>query len=217
MKESTLHVLGGFALIGGGMFTAMFWILAADVGSFLGADSVRHPLWAPSQWFHVLGALLTLFGLIALYGAQRAGTGVATLTGFALAIMGTVLFFADGFVGLVIFPALARSAPWVLSRTGVMNSGTVLTAFTLSAVVNLMGLTVFALAMLRDGLFPRTALMLFLAGGALFNLPPGPLPMLLLALGGVIWAAGAIWLGLALQAHGHGHATDGWRRLGIGS
>jgi hypothetical protein len=129
-----------------------------------------------------------------------------------------MLFFAEGFVGLVIFPALARSAPWVLSQTGVMNSGTVHTAFTWSAVVNLVGLTVFALAMRRDGLFPRTALMFFLAGGVVFNLPPGPpLPMLLLALGGVIWAAGAIWLGLALQAHGHGHATDGWQRLRTGS
>jgi hypothetical protein len=44
-------------------------------------------------------------------------------------------------------------------------------------------LTVFALAMLRDDLFPRAALILFLAGGVLFNLPPGPLPILLLAPG----------------------------------
>jgi hypothetical protein len=93
---------------------------------------------------------------------------------------------------------------------------TVLTAFTLGAVVNVIGLTVFALAMLRDDLFPRAALILFLAGGVLFNLPPGPLPILLLALGGVIWGAGAIWLGLALQAYGHGHVASG-RRLGIGS
>jgi len=28
-----------------GIFSAMFWILTAAVGSFKGVDSLRHPLW----------------------------------------------------------------------------------------------------------------------------------------------------------------------------
>jgi hypothetical protein len=194
MKESVLQVLGGAALIGAGMFTAMFWILAADIGSFVGVSSVRHPLWTVSQWFHVLGALLTMFGLIALYAVHRERTGVAGLVGFALAIAGTVLFFADGFVALVIFPALAGAAPWVLSPTGAMNNGSVLAAFVLVAVVNVVGLTVFTLAMLHADLFPRSAFILRgrrafqSAAGSYANAPAGPRRRPLGSRGGLVGA-----------------------------
>jgi len=216
MKESTLHVLGGAALAGGGVYTATFWMLEAAIGSFVGVSAVRHPLWSASQWLHLSGALLTLFGLMALYGVHRQHTGVPGLVGFALAAAGAALSFAEGFAALVIFPALARATPWVLSPAGAMNSGGVRAAFMSVAVVNLVGLTVFTLAMLRACLFPRTAWMLFLAGGVLVNLPPGSLPMPLPALGGVLWGAGAVWLGLALQARAHEPATGG-TRLGTGS
>jgi hypothetical protein len=47
---------------------------------------------------------------------------------------------------------------------------------------------------------PKSAAILFLIGGVLFNLPPIPALHLVLVAGGVIWGVGAVWLGKSLTA-----------------
>ena len=97
-----------------------------------------------------------------------------------------------------IAPALAAAAPGLLDVTGAMNSGGVLIAFILIAATAMIGYVVFGAALWRAGILPRVAALLFLLGGILFNLPPGPVPMMVLTVGGVVWAVGAIWLALTL-------------------
>jgi|SRR5712691_6597227 len=58
---------------------------------------------------------------------------------------------------------------------------------------------VLAAATLRAAVLPGGATILLLLGGVLFNLPPGPVPMVMLAVGGLFWGAGAVWLGDALR------------------
>jgi hypothetical protein len=198
MKQTTLYQLSAYSLMAGAVCMAGFWILAAVLGSFAGAAVTRDPLWLPSQSLHILAALLTIFGILGLYAVQREPTGVLGLVGFVVAIIGTTLFFADGLIALAIFPALADAAPDVLAVTGAMNSGSVLVAFIVIAATAMIGYIVFAVATLRAGILPRAAALLFLVGGILFNLPPGPLPMIVLAIGGVIWAVGSVWLALKL-------------------
>jgi hypothetical protein len=198
MKQTTLYRLSAYSLMGGAVCMAGFWILATVLGSFAGATVTRDPLWLPGQTLHILAALLTIFGILGLYAVQREQTGVLGLVGFVLAIVGTVLFFADGLIALAIFPALADAAPDVLAITGAMNSGSVLIAFIIMAATAMIGYVVFAVATLRAGILPRAAALLFLLGAILFNLPPGPVPMIVLAIGGVIWAVGSVWLALKL-------------------
>lgn len=116
------------------------------------------------------------------------------LVGFVLATIGTTLFFADGLIALAIYPALADAAPDLLSASGAMNSGAVLVAFIVMAATAMIGYIVFAAAILRAGILPRAAALLFLVGGVLFNLPPGPIPMIVLTIGGIMWAVGSVWL-----------------------
>src|SRR6266542_1706947 len=118
MSYAQLYRLSGSALVLGGVCTALFWIMAAPLGSFFGADVVRHSFWTPSPVLHVVGALLTIFGVMGLYSAQRALTGVLGLVGFGLATAGAALFLADGLIALAVFPALAAAAPELLSATG---------------------------------------------------------------------------------------------------
>lgn len=198
MKQTTLYQLSAYSLLSGAVAMAGFWILAGVLGSFAGAAVTHDPLWLPSQALHILAALLTLFGLFGLYAVQREQIGALGLVGFVLATIGTVLFFADGLIALAVFPALADAAPGLLDVTGAMNSGGVLIAFILIAATAMIGYVVFGAALWRAGILPRAAALLFLLGGILFNLPPGPVPMMVLTVGGVVWAVGAIWLALML-------------------
>jgi len=198
MRDGTLYRLSGLSLRIGGFCTALFWILALVVGSFTGIEATQHPLWIPGQLMHVAGALFTLYGLIGLYAAQRRRAGQLGLVGFALAILGTVLFLADGLIALIIFPAVASRAPELLAPDGALNQGWVLAGFIVISATTMIGYVVFAVATIRAGVFPRAAATLWLIGAVLFNLPPGPVPMLVLATGGVLWGISAIWLGRML-------------------
>jgi hypothetical protein len=201
MRDGTLYRLSGLSLRIGGFCTALFWILALVVGSFAGAGVTRHPLWVPEQLMHVAGALFTLFGLIGLYAAERRRAGQLGLVGFVLAVLGTALFLGDGLIALIIFPAVADRAPELLGTEGALNQGTALAAFILIAATTMIGYLTFGVASLRAGLFPRGAVILWIVGAVLFNLPPGPVPMTVLATGGVLWGVGAISLGGTLITH----------------
>ena len=195
MRDGTLYRLAGLSLRIAGFCTALFWILAVPIGSFVGAGATRHPLWIPGQLMHVGGALFTIFGLIGLYAAERRRAGQLGLVGFALAVVGAALFLADGLIALIVFPAVAERAPELLAPEGALNQGSVLAAFILIAATTMIGYVVFGVGTLRAGVFPRTAVILWIAGAVLFNLPPGPVPMLVLATGGVLWGISAVWLG----------------------
>jgi hypothetical protein len=206
MKQSTLYKLSAYSLLGGAVCMAGFWLLAALLGSFAGAAVTHDPLWMPGQTLHIMAALLTIFGIFGLYLLQREQMGMLGLVGFVLATIGTVLFFADGLIALAIYPALADAAPELLAVTGAMNSGLVLVAFIIMAATAMIGYIVFAAAILRVGILPRAAALLFLVGGVLFNLPPGPVPMIVLSIGGVVWAFGSVWLAFSLLKVKEGHA-----------
>jgi hypothetical protein len=195
IRDGTLFRLAGLSLRIGGFCTALFWILAIPIGSFVGAGAARHPLWIPSQLMHIVGALSTLFGLLGLFAAERRRAGQLGLVGFALAVLGTALLLADGLIALIVFPAVAERAPELLASDGPLNQGSVLAAFIVIAATTMIGYVTFGVASLRAGQFPHSALILWIVGAVLFNLPPGPVPMVVLATGGVLWGVSAIWLG----------------------
>jgi hypothetical protein len=119
--------------------------------------------------------------------------------GFVLAFIGAAFFLSDGMIGLIVFPAVAANAPALVEVTGAMFTGRVLAAYIVFAATNMMGIALFGIAILRAGVFPRVAAILLIVGGILFNLPVGgPIPHLVLIIGGALWGAGAVWLGSAL-------------------
>ena len=66
------------------------------------------------------------------------------------------------------------------------------------AAVNMIGQITFGIGTWRAGVFPKGAAASIAVGGLLFNLPPAAVPMLVLALGGLLWSVGALVLGASL-------------------
>lgn len=188
----------GIALIGAGIATALFWLLALPFESFAGPEVPLHPLFVPGQVFHILGAILAVFGYFGLYLKQKDSAGLLGGLGFVVASMGMMFFLADAMIGIIVFPVLAEHASELTDATGPMFTGRVLGFYIMFAATNMVGIILLGLATLRANVLPRMAAILFLIGGILFNLPPMPALHIVLVSGGVLWGIGAAWLGKSL-------------------
>jgi hypothetical protein len=185
----------GVALIGAGVAYALFWCLILPFGTLAGAHVVHESIWIPAQWFHVVGALFALFGLMGIYGRLHARHTWFGRISFVVAIVGITLFFVDGMFALVVFPAVADHAPSLLDATGGLSTGAVAIAYIVFAATNMIGNLLLGAAMWQSRLFPLGAVLLNMVGAILFNLPPGPIPLSILTSGGLLWGVSAIWLG----------------------
>lgn len=192
----------GFALIGAGISTAAFWLLALPFESFAGPDVPLHPLFVPGQVFHILGAILVVFGYFGIYMKQKNQAGTLGALGFVVASVGMMFFLADAMIGIIMFPTIAQHAPELTSATGPLFSGRVLGFYIMFAATNMVGIILLGIATLRANVLPKIAIGLFLVGGILFNLPPMPALHFVLVAGGVLWGVGAVWLGRSLSSTG---------------
>ena len=174
-------------LVGSAIATALFWALAAVIGSFAGAAAVRHALWTPSQILHVIGALLVIPAIPELtFFARRPGSPLA-IWGSALAMIGSALFAADGVIALCVYPVIAANARDLIEPYGAMNRGMMLATWIAISAVCMIGWIVFGAALWK-GRAPAWAVALLVAGAVLFNLPPAAVPVFVLAIGGVLWS-----------------------------
>lgn len=202
MTETKFIRLCGLDLLGAGIAVAIFWLLVIPFETFAGAEVPLDPLFAPGQLFHIVGALLAVFGYIGLYLRQREATGWFGLIAFVVAVIGALFFFADGIIALLTFPVLAIHAPALTEASGPMFTGRVLGFYILFAATNMIGIVLLGIATLRAGMVPRIPTILFIVGGVLFNLPPNPALHWVLIAGGVLWGIGAARLGTFLWSHG---------------
>jgi hypothetical protein len=190
----------GFALIGSGLSIALFWLLVLPFESFAGPDVPLHSLFVPGQIFHILGAILAVFGYFGIYMYQKESAGNLGKTAFILAVIGMMFFLADAMIGILVFPELARHAPEMTSATGPLFTGRALGFYIMFAATNMIGIVLLGISMLRTKKFTTLAASLFIVGGIMFNLPPSPTLHLVLVAGGVIWGVGAILLGRTLMS-----------------
>jgi len=182
-----------------GCCTGFFWALAWRLGSFAGAEVTYDSLWVPAQAFHILGAVLALFGLIGLQALYGAKTGTAGTVGFVLSVIGAICFFADGVIAMVLFPVLAAADPRLFNADGAMNSPPVFFTFVAFAVFLMLGYVLFAVTLLRADARMRNPATLLIAGAVLSNLPPGPVSPLIVAAGGILWSIAMLWIGISVQ------------------
>lgn len=175
-------------LIGAAACSAAFWILALVIGSFVGYAVVEHPLWIPSQLLHVLGALLVIPAIPGLMLLARSPYGKLAPWASTIAMIGSALFAADGVIALSVFPTLADNARMLLEPGQAMGGGIMLATYIVVGAVNMIGWIVLGTA-LWHGRAPNWMTGLLIAGAVMFNLPPGPVPLFVLAVGGVLWSA----------------------------
>jgi hypothetical protein len=190
----------GLASILGGVSLAGF-VIEHPWDSFVGAEVARTTAWRIAHTLHFVGAALMLIGLIGLYVRQRQRVGALGLIGFVGAFTGTAMFVGTGMITAFVFPMIAVQAPTALEPDGAMFSPPALTVFSLTAVTVTFGYILFGITMFRAHVFPRAATVLFVVGAVMGMIPPQPLgvmPWAGLVSGGILYGAGAVWLGSRL-------------------
>ena len=139
--------------------------------------------YALTFWLYMLGSVLLLGGLVALYVYQSEAAGILGVVGFLVAFLGTALVVDADWAQVFIGPLLAVNAPQILELGPTM--GLLLTFITLGV-----GWLLFGIATLRAGVFPRWAAILLMVGAVLSFFP--------VPLFGIVLSAAVIWLELIL-------------------
>jgi hypothetical protein len=152
------------------------------------------------------GALLLLLGLTALYLRQREESGILGLIGAALTLISIFLLTGLNYILAFLVPALAASAPEVLSTFPGEEWATVMAVNLAGRIGLALGLLLFAIASYQSAVLPRWAAILAALGGlgalvqltvVLLNLPQ-PLGMVVILLPVGLFGLGrGLWLSVS--------------------
>jgi hypothetical protein len=195
MSSSRLMRWSGLALLIGGLLIAIATTFHPDDAD---PRALLMSSWGLVHATFTIGAVLSLFGLIAWYARQREQAGATGLLGFVLLFTGTALFIPILFAEALILPVIAAdpAGQALLDPAGPLFGGALGLAFLLIGIIFALGCLVSAVATVRAGVLPGLASVL-LVGGALLAFTP-PLPHLIGIAGGALFGLGYAWLGYAI-------------------
>jgi hypothetical protein len=210
MNEKSEHVTRnaflawcGIAVAIGGVLTVL---INVGLTPFLDADA-PYPKTAASSVFlwrqslSALAAVLLLIGSVGLYLRQAATSGRFGVVAFLLAFLGSALLLANEWVQVFFVRGLAITAPGVLQT---MDSAEGPSLFDTGAMIAFVAFTlgwiVFAISMLRAGLYSRKGPLLLIVGLLAVPILAAVLPDVLgLIVGNVMLGAGWFLLGRELH------------------
>lgn len=137
----------------------------------------------------VLGGLLLVFGLIAIYAYQVEAAGRLGIAGFVISMIGTVLLTGGAFFIAFLEPALVSEAPSFIENVlGGEAGGLLVTAgLMLPISTQAIGWTIFGIATYRAEVFPRLAAIVLTVGALLLFIP--------IDLIAIVFQMGVAWLG----------------------
>lgn len=170
-----------------------------------------------SLGYSVIGAL----AISGIYARQVKVAGLLGLVGFLTFYVGLTVFTVFGFFEAAIMPLMVPEAPqfvenflgMLASSTGGEGSvsgsslGALATTFPFALALSPLGSLLFGIAILRAGILPRSAAMVFIVGTVVALLGT-PLGDLVGRIGGVAAALGFAWLGYALWSEGRETASE---------
>jgi hypothetical protein len=196
MTSSRIIRWSGLALLLAGLLIAIpFLFHPSDADP----QAVLNSAWVPVHSLLLVGALLGLFGLIGLYGAQAEVVGALGLVGFILNFVGIALVVAALVLEAFVIPVIAASAAGqaLLDPAGPLFGGTLGLVFLLMGVSMALGTILLGFATARAAVLPRWAGVLLLVGGPLLAFTP-PLPLIAGQIGAVLMGTSFVWLGYAI-------------------
>jgi len=197
MNASQISRLSTLALMGGGVFLALF--TSSHPASEAQPTDATQTRWILAHTFHWLGAFLLLFGLMGLGVRLLPRTGRLGLIGFVMAFTGTAFFFAGGVISAYIDPLLPVTA---LISSGSAPAPLVpyIALIAIGAICLVWGWALTAVALQRAGLLAfAPAAALVVASFFLLIPPPQVGSPLLHAVQGVVFGAALVWVGLELR------------------
>ncbi len=193
MHASDLIRRGGLAALVGGAL-----LLVADLGSLgqelFGSSSEKFSetavttSWTLVSGAFLVGGILILLGLVALYARQAEEAGVLGLVGFLWAFVGMALVIGAFWAFTFVVPSAAIEAPAFLNAES--TAGPLDLGFMITFMGFPVGWLLFGIATFRARVFPRLAAGLLMVG-ALVTFAPFPAVTLLLDIA-------VIWLGYSL-------------------
>jgi hypothetical protein len=198
MSSARLMRWSGLALMLAGLLIAIATLFHPSDADPHGFQSVA---WTPVHALLIVGAILSLFGLIGLYRAQAARAGALGLAGFVLGLIGTALVVAVLVIDAFVLPVLAADSAGrvLLDPAGPLFAGALGLVFLLMGVTFALGTILLGFATARASVLPRWAGALILAGGPLLGFTP-PLPTSAGIVGALLLGAGYLWAGYAIWA-----------------
>lgn len=192
---------GSVAFILAGICLALFMLLH-PFDQLAGAHGAEQGTWIPAHTAHFLGALFALFGLSGLYRtrlARRRSTKLAVTT----AATGTAMLLGTGMLTAFVWPSLAAHSPTFVAADGPIFQDALPKAQTVATYALLaLGYVAVAVVVRRERVLPTVGSVLIGGGVVLFSVPVqplGPFPWIVRVVGGVLFGAGLVWLGVALR------------------
>jgi hypothetical protein len=195
-------------------------VITASAGGMTIAFA-NHGLWVPINALGVIGAVLVLMGMPALYARMADSSGILGLIGVGLIALGWLFFgLFLSFYSMVVLPWLANNAP--LLADGLNQHPPMLVAFIAALLAEVVGMVLFAIPFVRGPVEPRWVGFVLIASavmtlGGIVVAPSGPAtnvainllanlgPVLLMialgALGSRMWAQAATAEPAHLRAH----------------
>jgi hypothetical protein len=201
-RQSIVRMTSAGFLLGGTLLAA--WTVISPWGSFAGAERGGSTRWMTAHGCHYLAALCLLFGLLGLAVQRLPIAGrfetVAQL-GFVFAMW---VWGGTGAITWKIWPMISRNAGAMVEPTGVMFKPHSEFLQTVAVPVLAAGIGVLLFAMWKARLLPLAALVVGVAGAAMFLIPGnpvGPFPWIFFPAAGLLAGLGLVWLGWSLR-HG---------------
>jgi hypothetical protein len=177
-------------------------------------DFALHAAWVPVHVLMGIGSLAVLAGLAWLYEALQGKITVFGSAAFGLAILGTVLFTGMlFFVEATLLPTLGRSPVYqpLLSENGPLMGGTFGFMVIASLAIVSLGYILLAIYLATSKTISVMNALLFI-GAPLAAFAP-PLPFTVEIIGGVLFGAALLWLGVSIRRGTAHKALEGEMRI----
>jgi hypothetical protein len=188
--------VSGLTTIVSGVFFALFPLLHPNHD----AAGYTSWIWVPAHMMPNVGAILVLFGLVALFVRQFEKAGWLGLAGFVLAVIGSASMVMGAMIEAFIIPFMGLQFPDLMDGPPPPGLGE---AFMVTTILFTVGYIVLGIATYRAGVMPRSVgALLAVAGIAwlVFERLSDFFPGLdaLWGVGPVMLGAGIAWLGYSL-------------------
>lgn len=198
MTSSNLIRWAGLsAVVGGILFAVGIIIRPAD-----GPESIATNLWVVTQYLFLGSLIFGVFGTFGLYARQVKEAGLLGLVGFLMLIVARLLFTGLTFFETFFIPVLATEAPQFIG--GLFAGEYEFPVVGVAGFAEIIGGLLFGIAIIRAGILPRWAAILFIIG-----IVPGRFgPEVVVRISSVVLGIGLAWLGYALWSERREEASE---------